>query len=85
MRLKIISDGTVPGTKVVNVETGEEIERVQSIEWKLDAEDKKAIVANVRILTPFIEIVQEAGIVRSYGPATVDAKVVKKIRKRARK
>lgn len=35
MELKIISDGTSEGTKVVNSETEEEINGVTSIEWSI--------------------------------------------------
>ena len=35
MNIKIISDGTSKGTKVVNAETGEDVEYVQHIEWQL--------------------------------------------------
>lgn len=33
MKLKIISDGTSEGTKVINAATGEEIEGVERIQW----------------------------------------------------
>lgn len=35
MKIKIISDGTVHGTEVVNAETGETIEGIVSIEWSI--------------------------------------------------
>jgi len=35
IELKIISDGTPAGTKVINSKTGEEIEGVRSIEWSI--------------------------------------------------
>lgn len=38
MKLKIISDGTRAGTKVVN-ESGETVEGVTSIEWHYSQED----------------------------------------------
>ena len=34
LKLKIISDGTPWGTKVVNVETGEVVQYVTDVEWK---------------------------------------------------
>ena len=34
MKIKIISDGTPNGTKIVNAETGEHIENVRGIIWK---------------------------------------------------
>jgi hypothetical protein len=33
MRIKIISDGTGHGTKVINADTGEPVEFVTSVEW----------------------------------------------------
>lgn len=36
MRIKIISDGNV-GTKVVNAETGEMLDDVVAIEWKIES------------------------------------------------
>ena len=35
MELKIISDGTSAGTKVVDWKTGEELEGVISVEWSI--------------------------------------------------
>ncbi len=35
MRLKITSDGTSLGTHLVNVETGEEVDNVTSIQWSI--------------------------------------------------
>lgn len=37
MKLKVISDGTALGTKVINAETGEAIENISRISWELDA------------------------------------------------
>lgn len=37
MRIKIVSDGTRFGTRVLNAVTGEELERVTSVEWEFDA------------------------------------------------
>lgn len=36
MKLKIISDGTHRGTKVVNSETGEMVHGVVAVSWKFD-------------------------------------------------
>lgn len=36
MKLKIISDGTSAGTKVVNAETGEELKNVVRIQWEIE-------------------------------------------------
>ena len=35
IKLKVISDGTPSGTKVVDSKTGEEIEGVRSVEWSI--------------------------------------------------
>lgn len=37
MKLKIISDGTGRGTKVVDAETGEELKYVTEIVWRIEA------------------------------------------------
>jgi hypothetical protein len=34
MKVKIISDGTSKGTKIINAETGETIENVRGATWK---------------------------------------------------
>ena len=41
MRIKILSDGTPAGTKVVDTETGEVLEGVVSIKWSVTAEHEK--------------------------------------------
>lgn len=38
MRLKIISDGTLKGTQVVDTETGKRLEGVHYISWEIDAD-----------------------------------------------
>lgn len=43
MQIKIISDGTVYGTKVVNAETGEEIKGIGKVEWSVDAYAKSKL------------------------------------------
>lgn len=37
MKLKIVSDGTSSGTSIVNAETGEKIEGITKIGWKITA------------------------------------------------
>lgn len=59
MKLKIISDGTAWGTKVVDVETGEELKYVKSADWHISADDKLA-EANLTILHVPVEIIAEA-------------------------
>jgi len=36
VRIKIISDGTAPGTRVVDARTGEPIDGITAISWKVD-------------------------------------------------
>lgn len=53
LKLKIISDGTSFGTRVVNAETGEELQYVKSIRWEICSQSRRsnAIVelANVEL------------------------------------
>jgi len=51
MKLKIISDGTNAGTKLINEDTGESVEFVQKISWEVSAKDFtcKAIVDFINI------------------------------------
>ena len=45
MRLKILSDGTVGGSRLVDAATGEQIENVTFIELKIDpAQGVKALI-----------------------------------------
>lgn len=44
MKLKIVSEGTAETTKVVNAETGEEVEDITSIELSADAFNIEAAV-----------------------------------------
>lgn len=46
MKLKIVSDGTAPGTKLVDAVTGEAVDNVIDIIWTVSAVDmiSKAIV-----------------------------------------
>lgn len=39
MKLKIISDGTSFGTKIIDSTTGEEVEEITSIRWEITAGD----------------------------------------------
>lgn len=42
MKIKIISDGTPQGTRVVNLVTGEEIDRISEVKWRANAYDCEA-------------------------------------------
>ena len=58
MKLKIVSDGTISGTKVVNAETGESIDNVQS--FVITAFAKKGIVeATIKLVHTEFDIVAE--------------------------
>lgn len=46
MKLKIISDGTASGSRVVDADTGEEVEDVSSVTWHLDG---KGYIARAEI------------------------------------
>lgn len=58
MKVKIISDGTPPGTRVVNADTGEPIEHVTAIEWKIDVRDLATAVIRLRDVD--VDVVGEA-------------------------
>lgn len=59
MKIKIISDGTDEGTQVVNAETGERIECIQSISWELNPALCGSAVAVLRVVNTEIEAVAE--------------------------
>ena len=44
MKIKIVSDGTGPGTQIVNAETGEPIERVMNVTWSVPDPGALAVV-----------------------------------------
>lgn len=44
MRLKIVSDGTPVGTKVIDTETGEVLEGVVAIKWSVQSHHEKGEV-----------------------------------------
>ena len=39
IRLKITSDGTPTGTKVIDSKTGEEVEGIRSVEWSISFDE----------------------------------------------
>lgn len=59
MKLKIISDGTKLGTKLVNEETGEPVQLVQSIEWETNFSDTIPI-ATIKIAMPKVDLTSMA-------------------------
>jgi hypothetical protein len=40
MKLKLVSDGIAMRTKVINAETGEPLEGIESISWEINAMDR---------------------------------------------
>ena len=54
MKLKIISDGTMSGTKVVDEKTGEILEGVRYVKWNADVDCFS--IAQIEIISPKIEI-----------------------------
>jgi len=51
MKIKIISDGTIEGTKVVSAKTGEEIESVTKIGWMAESGEiySRAIIEIINV------------------------------------
>jgi hypothetical protein len=62
MKLRIESDGTSRNTKVVDRETGEELEGVTNIEWSLGISDLSRCVIHLHC----IPLVLEDGNFKSY-------------------
>lgn len=56
MRLKIISDGQPLNTKVLNADTGEELQFVRSVKWQVGYDD----VATAEIEVLMVEVELEA-------------------------
>src|SRR3990167_3463131 len=59
MRIKIISDGTTLGTKVIDEETGEKIGLIQKIVWSADV-NKVITECTVKLVKVPVEIITEA-------------------------
>jgi hypothetical protein len=59
MRIKIVSDGTSQGTKVIDEATGEALHYVSRIEWELIAGAHIA-TAHITVLGVPVEITTEA-------------------------
>lgn len=53
MRLRITSDGTPYGTRVVDAGTGAPVENVLSVSWRADVD---RVTALVEILAPAVEV-----------------------------
>lgn len=59
MKLKVVSDGTPQGTKVLNAETGEEVDNVYAVTWEARA-DKPESMAQISLAKIEIEALGEA-------------------------
>lgn len=59
MKLKIISDGTNGGTKLIDEDTGEMIHLIQKLTWEADAKDLTTKVT-VELINVPVEIVSKA-------------------------
>jgi hypothetical protein len=59
MKLKIISDGTNGGTKLIDEDTGEMIHLIQKLTWEADAKDPTTKVT-IELLNVPVEIVSKA-------------------------
>lgn len=59
MRLKIISDGTNAGTKLIDEDTGEMVHLIQKLTWEADAKDFCTKVT-VELINIPVEIVSKA-------------------------
>ena len=55
-KLKIISDGTRQGTKLIDIESGEPVAGVLNLEWKLEDEEGTPPFAIIMIEAPAFEI-----------------------------
>lgn len=59
MKLKIVSDGTKVGTRVVNAETQEVIEDIRSIAWSIDTKNGHPAECVIRLYGSLVEAEQE--------------------------
>jgi len=59
MKVKIVSDGKAMNTKVINVETGEMLEHVIGIEWRMGMKQDEA-EATITLMQVPIEVIAKA-------------------------
>ena len=79
MKLKLISDGIAMRTKVINAETGEPLEGIESISWEINAMDRTSRMT-LTFEVDSEDIVQVFGIPRSPQRALkIDTQSVKEI------
>lgn len=60
MRIKIVSDGTGIGTKVINADTGERLRWIKRISWSISGPDELA-TATVHFTKVEIEVIGDDG------------------------
>ena len=58
MKIKIVSDGTVEGTKIINLVTGERLENITAIYWTGDAA-KGEVIAHINVAAVPVELIGE--------------------------
>ena len=59
MKVKIISDGTSIGTRIVNAETGEPIEGCRAAHWICDMDEYQVATAILEFINVPVEIIGE--------------------------
>lgn len=67
MKLKIISDGTNAGTKLIDQDTGESVPLIQKITWEVSADGFGLSKTTIELLNVPVEIVAKAD-VESHDP-----------------
>ena len=60
MKLRIESDGTWKGTKVLDAETGEQLENVTGVHVRLPRHDKDVAVAKIELIAPELILVADS-------------------------
>ena len=71
MKLKIISDGSVLGTRVVNADTGEPVEKVVSVQWEHSAPGAVPI-ATIELLCPMVDVIGEDDLTKAEADSWTD-------------
>jgi hypothetical protein len=61
MKLKVISDGTIFGTRVINQDTGEELKGVVSIKWGVSCDEPNRLAwVALRLINTPVELTGDA-------------------------
>jgi len=64
MRLKIISDGTINNTKIVDVETGAGLEGVTDVAWRLSVNKWNPAVVILELRNVPVEIIGDLVVIK---------------------